>query len=261
MTRPSALAALVLFLVAAASAEGSRSVDLTSLDCYVRQGFSLAWSVSGPDLTDRNWMVVPARQGNRPVVVQSLPIPGKPAPKPFMVRPEKAQTYTLVFAFEAAPELLSSSTGVGLYLAAIGKNWEIYLNGHRIYSEVYRSRSGWFDRERCVRGALVDLDMRALKPGRNYLAIEVIGDTSDDRTGLFAGGPYLIGDYQELLRLKSEYVDLMLMEDSRRECTIVEAESTGTRKLPPWIICVAAHQTKRQDTAELVGAVYDRSPC
>jgi len=206
-----AFAVLLLGCVASLAAEGAKSIDLTALDCYVRQGFSYSWSVSGPDLTDRNWLVVPPNPGNRPVIIQALPIPGKPAPQPFAIRPDRAQTYTFVFAFDAAPELLSSSTGVGLYLSAIGKNWEVYLNGNRIYSEVYRARSGWFERERSVRGALVDVDMRTLKQGRNYLAIEIFGNSSDDRTGLFAGGPYLIGDYQALLRLKSEYVDLMLI--------------------------------------------------
>lgn len=206
-----ALAILLLAGLASLAAEGSKSIDLTALDCYVRQGFSYNWSVTGPDLTDKNWLVVPANPGNRPVVIQNLPIPGKPAPRPYAIRPDRAQTYTLVFSFNAAPELLSSSTGVGLYLSAIGKNWEVYLNGNRIYSEVYRARSGWFERERSVRGALVDVDMRALKAGRNYLAVEIFGNSSDDRTGLFAPGPYRIGDYQELLRLKSEYVDLMLI--------------------------------------------------
>ena len=192
-------------------AEASRMVDLTALDCYVRPGSSLEWSFYPPDPKDGQWLVVPATPGNRPVIVQNLAIPGKAPANPYALRAGKAETYSFVFVFEASEELLASSSGVGLYLAAVGKGWEIYLNGQPLFSEVFRNRSGWFERERAVRGALVDLDMRVLKPGRNVLDIVIYGNSSDDRTGLFTGGPYLIGDYQELLRLKSEYVDLMLI--------------------------------------------------
>jgi sigma-B regulation protein RsbU (phosphoserine phosphatase) len=205
------LACLVLGGFARSAAQAAHDVDLTALDFWVRPGFSIEWTYYEPDAADKAWIRVPARPGNRPVVVRDLPLPGKEARTRFAISPARAQEYCMVCVFNADPELLETSTGVGLYLADIGKDWQIFLNGSIIQTEVYLDRQGAIERERAVHGALVDVDKRFLQPGKNVLAFMIIGDASDGRTGLFAPGPYLFGDYQRLLRLKSEYIDLMLI--------------------------------------------------
>ena len=47
--------------------------------------------------------------------------------------------------------------------------------------------------------------------GKNVLAFVFLGDAKDYRTGLYAAGPFVIGDYRTLLGIKSEYLDLMLI--------------------------------------------------
>jgi sigma-B regulation protein RsbU (phosphoserine phosphatase) len=206
-----AIAVLAAAGLVGAWSQSSYKIDLTTLDAYVRPGFSLEWSYYEPDPADPAWIKVPAKPGNRPLVIKDLPIPGKPSLSPFALTAGRAQKYCIMMVFEVAPALLDTSTGVGLYLEQVGKNWEVYLNGSAIQSEVYLDRRGGIERERTIHGALVDVDKRFLKPGKNILSFVIMGDAADERTGLFAPGPYLIGDYQELQKLKSEYLDLMLI--------------------------------------------------
>jgi sigma-B regulation protein RsbU (phosphoserine phosphatase) len=113
--------------------------------------------------------------------------------------------------FSAGEELLASKTGVGLYLAQIGQNWQIYLNGSLVRDETYTAGDGTMRVERAVRGAVVELDTRYLKKGRNLLTIMVAGDPLDDRTGLYMGGPYLIDAYDRLESRRGEGPKLMLI--------------------------------------------------
>jgi len=196
-----------------ASAAASRLaayVDLGALDLYVRPGFSIEWTYYEPAPEDPAWTRVPANREGRPLVLRDLRLPGEPEPRPSLL-PGKARKFCVIATFWAGPELIDSSSGIGLYLEDIGKNWEVFLNGSSIRSEIFLGRDGRISRERAVHGALVSIDRRYLKPGKNILAFEILGDATDVRTGLFSPGPYVIGDYEGLLSRKAEYLDLMLI--------------------------------------------------
>lgn len=193
-----------------APARRAAFVDLAALDLYARPGFQLEWAYYEPEPSDPAWTRVPANPAGRPLVIRDLRLPGEPEPR-FSLLPGMARKYCVIATFEAGPELIDSSSGIGLYLEDIGKNWEVFLNGSSIRSEVYLGRGGRIERERAVHGALVSIDRRYLKPGKNILAFLLVGDAADLRTGLYSPGPYVIGDYEGLLSRKSEYLDLMLI--------------------------------------------------
>jgi sigma-B regulation protein RsbU (phosphoserine phosphatase) len=203
--------ALFFLLFSLSLAAFGRAVDLGSLDFFVRAGFDPAWTAGAPASGDPNWIRVPARPGDRPIVIRDLALPGRPAGPRLQVVKGRPESFTLLAAFAADPALLASPGGIGLFLARIGLGWEVYVNGSLVRSEVRLDRNGSISTERAVRGALVALDARILKPGPNLLCIRVIGDPSDARTGLAAGGPYLIDSYVSLLGRKTEYLDLVLV--------------------------------------------------
>lgn len=186
-------------------------IDLSAMEVFVRPGFSLEWTYHEPESADPAWTRLPPVAGGRSVILKDLPFAPKPSRSRLAVGTFKPEKFTLVAAFDVDEPLVASSKSVGLFLQAIGKNWEVYLNGSVIASEVYLSRAGVIQRERSIHGAIVDIDKRFLKAGRNILAIEMLGDSVEDRTGLFHKGRYLIGDYQYLLSLKNEYLDLLLI--------------------------------------------------
>lgn len=196
---------------AAAPGAASVQIDLNSLDAWVRPGFSIEWAYYVPDPKDKAWTRIPAKPGDRPLIYRDLPLQGGTRRGRFAVAPAPADTFCVIFAFQASAELLSTSSGTGLLLGDIGKNWDVYLNGSVIQHEVRLGKGGIIETERAVHGALVDIDRRFLKEGTNILAFSIIGDRQDYRTGLFSRGPYLIGPFVDLLKAKSEYIDLMLI--------------------------------------------------
>jgi sigma-B regulation protein RsbU (phosphoserine phosphatase) len=202
--------ALGLTLAASTAAWGA-SIDLTALPFYIRDGFDIVWTYYEPSASDPTWAFVPGHAGDRPIVVRDLDLPGLEKLPSFRLVPGKPRTFCFITAFNADEELLGSSSGVGLYLSEIGEDWEIYLNGSIIHSEVYLRKNGSIERERALRGALVNIDKRYLNPGKNVLAIKIIGDPASPRTGLPSQGRYLIDSYQKLLGLRTEYLDLMLL--------------------------------------------------
>jgi len=187
------------------------SIDLTALPLYARSGFDINWTYYEPSASDPTWAFVPGRAGNRPVLVRDLDLPGLGPLPPVRIVPEKPRVFCFITAFDADEQLLGSSSGVGLYLSQIGEDWEVYLNGSIIRSEVFLRRGGGIERERSLRGSLVNIDKRYLHPGRNVLAFMIIGDPAGPRTGLPSHGRYAIDSYQKLLGLRTEYVDLMLI--------------------------------------------------
>lgn len=196
---------------------GAQAVDLGSLDAYVRPGFSLEWVFKTPLPGEAGWTVVPGGTGqpggtgDRPLVMRELGLPGAPDWSLFPRGREAPRRYCVMIPFTAGDELLSSRTGVGLYLARIGQNWQIYLNGSLVRDETYTAGDGTMRVERNVSGALVGLDTRYLRKGNNLLTVMVAGDPRSDKTGLSRGGPYRIDAYDRLESMRGEGLKLMLI--------------------------------------------------
>ena len=118
------------------AAEPSFYVNLQDFPLYLKAGFD---DTAGPDLQ--------ARLGGRPswqeftgwnhIIISKLKLPdqtGRPERaflSPFG-RPEQEWTIAIPFTVEGSPPAFP-----GLYLAAIGDNWEIYLNGTLVRSEMH----------------------------------------------------------------------------------------------------------------------------
>ena len=202
--------ASLLYLVFSASAE-VRDIDLTARDAWVRKGFAFEWTYYQPEAGDSAWTRIPAKPGNRPLIMRDLDLVGGTTRKFLRFGPGKIENYCVIIPFEAGADLVESSTGIGLYLSYVGQNWDVYLNGSIIHNESFIDRNGRIARDRSLRGALVSVDRRYLKAGQNILAFQIYGDPSDDRTGFSSGGPYILGDYQRLLERRVEYADLMLI--------------------------------------------------
>ncbi len=190
---------------------GAQPVDLTTIDAYVRPGFSLEWVFQSPMLGDESWTIVPGNTGNRPLVMRNLDLPGSGTRSLFNFATELPQRYCVMLPFVVEEDILISRTGVGLFLAQIGQNWQIYLNGYLVRDETYTAGDGTMRVERAVRGALVELDTRYLKRGKNLLTIMVMGYPGNDRTGLYMGGPYLVDSYDALESMRKEGLKLILI--------------------------------------------------
>ncbi len=185
-------------------------IDLTKSHTWVYEGYFIGNLDKLPEPDELGWYSFPPTSGKRPQLMRDMKFENVEPFNPLDPTRKPPVQMTMLIPFEADLILLNASDPA-LYLAHIGVNWEIYLNGNLLRSELYQTPSGEITRERSLRGELVVLDKRYLKFGRNVLAFRIFGDPNDDRTGFGRNGPYVIDRYEKLSARNNEYIDLMLI--------------------------------------------------
>jgi len=183
-------------------------IDLQKFPLYVKNGFTPSDAVS-PDLQDGSWKV---KEQWRGAVVRRLGLPGLPK-RLFLSprgRPEQEWTFVLPFSMDAS--ILDGDTPVipCLYLATIGINWEIYLNGTVIKKEMHLS-GGRITEQHYERYVIVPINSSLLKKGGNVLAFRIVGDPTDYTTGFTYRFPYYIADYNFIMRKHNETVQIIII--------------------------------------------------
>ena len=98
----------------------------------------------------------------------------------------------------------------GLFIAAIGTNWEIYLNGVLCRSEMFVNEQGNITKYRTMRSVNCALDSSLFRAGENLLAFRFVGPPSIIDTGLFYASPHYIGDYFTIYRGQTDYLNVVL---------------------------------------------------
>lgn len=186
--------------------------DLTASPAYVKSGFEPAYAtLKDPGLTD--WgLELPAKHGV--ILMSHLPTlrrtfeflsPGA----------RKIEDYTILIPFELSREKIDALYGdnpitPGMYLAGIGENWEIYVNGDAIAKERHVNSKDEITSFRSQRSVSIPFDKRVLKEGTNFLVFHIIGARSSKYTGLFYSKPHYIGDYSKIIGASDSFLTVAL---------------------------------------------------
>ena len=122
--------------------------------------------------------------------------------------------YTLMIPFTVDADqldnpILHSGVQLGLYLAGLGDNWEIYLNGELVRSELHFDEDGSITSHRTMRDIRAPLDLSWFRRGDNLLAFRIFGPPTSSDTGLFYSTPYYIGDYAEINARQTDYTTVI----------------------------------------------------
>jgi DNA-binding CsgD family transcriptional regulator len=183
-------------------------VDLQKFPLYVKTGFNPSDAAS-PDLQDGSWQIKEQWYG---AVIRRLGLPGLPK-RAFLSpygRPEQEWTYAVFFTMDAP---LTRDTGEPiipcLYLATIGINWEIYLNGTLIKKEMHLA-DGRITEEHYERNVIIPIN-NLLQKGGNVLAFRIVGDPTDYTTGFTYQSPYYIADYDYVTHKHNETAQIILI--------------------------------------------------
>ncbi|MDR3191986.1 MAG: response regulator [Treponema sp.] len=186
--------------------------NLVEFPAYVRIGFDPAEISGSPDISKGIWKEFPRTKGSFdriiPRRIVNADLPGLPKRIPFSPFGEKPMEFTLLIPVEMGDEtfvfLEASKTTPGIFLSIIGDNWEIYLNGTRIRSELHlegnRIVSG-----RAWRKLYFPVDRSLFRPGTNILAFRILGDPTSGTTGFFYANPYYIDDYEVIEKQNQIY--------------------------------------------------------
>jgi len=177
--------------------------DLTAFPAYVKNGYEPAYANLKPELT--NWdMELPANWGTD-IRMNKLPksADSQSSSEFLSIKDRPIEEFTILIPFELSHEnikILYSENPIapGMYLAGIGENWEIYINGDLIAKQIYMNQDKQITSFRSQRGVNIPFDKRFLNEGANYLVIHILGARSNAFTGLFYTGPYYIGNFANI---------------------------------------------------------------
>ena len=197
------LFSLFSFLSSAQAQENRFFIDLQKFPLYIKSGFSLS-DVISPDLQDGSWT---AREQWPGAVIRRLGLPEMPK-RAFLSpwgRSPREWTFALPFTTDADAQLFPC-----LYLASIGVNWEIYLNGILIKKEMYFV-NGRIMEQHSERDIIVPINNSLLQKGKNILLFRIVGDPTDYTTGFLYKMPYYISDYNYVTRRHSEIDQIIII--------------------------------------------------
>jgi signal transduction histidine kinase/DNA-binding NarL/FixJ family response regulator len=175
------------------------SIDLADAPLYVKRGFTKADLTADASFLAGSdaWKLFLSAESDGPAMIMNAPLEG--LPRRFFLDPkgrkEEEFTYAVPFFLSAQKKELLNNGSPGIFLNSIGDNWEIYLNGGLIRSEMYLDEAGRIRSHRAWRYPFFPLDKELLREGDNVLTIRIVGDPSLSTTGFFYGSPYYIDDY------------------------------------------------------------------
>jgi class 3 adenylate cyclase len=192
-------------------------LNLKDFPAYVKQGFNIAGTRAEPSVENGPWKVA-ANKNSRVVPADFVFDDAQPVSKRFFLSPfsNTDREYTIVIPFtftEKNAAFLSKEPGLypGIFLAGIGDNWEVYLNGKHIASEIHLNSSGQIQKHKVMRKAAFGFDKSYFKAGINILAFRVIGDPYLKSLGLFYTSPYYIGEYKVIMAENNEIFTLIMI--------------------------------------------------
>jgi DNA-binding CsgD family transcriptional regulator len=188
---------------AAQAQETQFYINLQKFPLYIKADFNLSDAVS-PDLQDGSWLVREQWSG---AVIRRLGLPGLPK-RAFLSpwgRPEREWTFVLPFTMDTDAPIIPC-----LYLASIGINWEIYLNGTLIKKEMYLE-NGRITEQHYERDVIVPIYSSLLQKGNNFLVFRIVGDPTDYTTGFVYKSPYYIADYNYVMRKHNEIAQIIII--------------------------------------------------
>ncbi|GHV94831.1 hypothetical protein AGMMS50293_11510 [Spirochaetia bacterium] len=173
-------------------------VNLKDYPVYMKRGFDRTVINSNP--MESSWDAVLTPDDKKSAIVKNILPPAEH--RPFLSpKGSKAQEYTFVIPFNMKREqmdLLQRDPPVmpGIYLASIGDNWEIYLNGALVQSQMHLDGEGGIQEHRAWRKFTFPVKHSLFREGENYLAFRIVGSPFYDNTGLYYLSPYYIDAYQ-----------------------------------------------------------------
>jgi signal transduction histidine kinase/CheY-like chemotaxis protein len=190
-------------------------INLMDQPAYAGLGFDRRSIAVLPDLSrDQEshgiiWRQFPPGVPRR---ITNAGLPGLPPRRFLSPLRKKPMEFTILIPFTMDPSAMSwlgdISLMPGIYLAYIGDNWEIFLNGRLIRSELYLDEDGWISSGRSWRSVFFPVDKRLFHAGQNVLAFRILGDPTYDATGLYYQSPYYIEDYSFI---ESRHSDVLII--------------------------------------------------
>ena len=187
----------------------SLHVNLQEFPLYLKRGFAPHDTVQ-PELHDGSWS---KKFPFSNVIISKLGLPGLPK-RVFLsplAQPEEEFTVAIPFTAHGVGNLPSDFMP-GLFLAGIGDNWQIYLNGTLVRSAMHlKADTLSISSHRSQRRVFFPLPAQLFQEGDNLLAFRIVGDPTDQTVGFQYSAPFYIGNYNDIVRENDETLAMILI--------------------------------------------------
>jgi signal transduction histidine kinase/CheY-like chemotaxis protein len=198
-------------------AEGELYINLRDYPFYLANGFERELAGTAPDPADGNWKLVDggASGGSAAVKIKYSGLAALPRRIFLSPRRQRDREFTIKIPFTVGSrsmELLRSENPFtpGVFLAGAGDNWEVFLNGVLVKSELYLDGEGQIQSHRSHHHIRFAVPGTLFVPGTNLLTIRIVGDPAYENTGLFVVSPYYIGNMESMEAAHNESLTLLL---------------------------------------------------
>lgn len=234
-TKSACLFASLLLFIAPTSivaAHGPLFIDLAASPLYARVGFDPAHIDTVPANGAPGWeKVPPAGAGGRTVRPVDLSLAGIPRRSFFSLDSFPTMQFTYIIPFKVSAQMArlvgasgprsadASATAApreaamvpGMFFAGLADNWEIYLNGVLVKSEMHLAKDGSISYHRNLRDVRFAVDGRLFREGDNVLAARIVADPVYSPSGFNQAGPYYIDEYSSIERASVDVGPMVLI--------------------------------------------------
>ncbi|EQA35781.1 adenylate/guanylate cyclase catalytic domain protein [Leptospira inadai serovar Lyme str. 10] len=191
------------------SASHWKDIDLKRLDWYSLEGFRPEYKNGFEEST------------NKIRKIESFPVVLNAIYDSAISSGTKEFTLQTRFVLQEDPKQYYFTEPISLFINSIGENWEIFLNGHLLKSEVHLASDGQIERRRTIRELRLPLDSSLLKQGTNRLVFRLIGDAPavslpeliaprNPDLGFYVDGEYSINQNVDFTRKAGVLLNLSL---------------------------------------------------
>ncbi|QQO10601.1 ATP-binding protein [Breznakiella homolactica] len=193
---------------------GPYYTNLQQFPVYIREGFDREFTTKVPAGDLGPWICYrndPENPG--PLQIKNLDFPDIRNPHFLSPKrlPEREFTLLIPFSLNARQAIPGDTPPVlGVFLASLGDNWEIYLNGSLVLSEIHLDDAGRIKSHRAQRKVSFPLDSSIFTQGTNILAFRIVGDPNYKNVGFYYTSPYYIDEYTTIEKNHDELMTATL---------------------------------------------------
>jgi hypothetical protein len=195
-------------------ATSTEIIDLNQFPLFIHEGFSADYVTSGFIPFGKEWIVLsPSADGNRSMRIIDIEEFSQHHFLSFNRHKPQEYTYAIPFYVSSHQYIFLNKPPnpmLALHLASIGDNWEVYLNGKLLRSEMHRDEQGNIVKHRNYRDVLIPFSATLLRNGPNKVVFRIIGNPANPLVGLNSSAPYRIGPYSYLKSKVNDLFDVTL---------------------------------------------------
>jgi signal transduction histidine kinase/CheY-like chemotaxis protein len=187
-------------------------INLMKTPTFIKSGFDIDTVADLPDASGGIWKQFEDNEPRR-IVDSGLPdLPGRTFLSPFS---EKPREFTITSVIDLSAENIEylredPAYVAGILLAYIGDNWEVYLNGKLLRSEMHLDKDGNITSGRSWRDVYFPVSSSYFNEGENVLSFRIAGDPTFDVVGMYYTSPYYIDNYFLIDKQHGKRLDLAL---------------------------------------------------